>query len=149
MPTASRPVLRWLDDGRGRRLSCGVCSAPQAGPLILVVDDDPTIRETFAAILASEGYEVIAAADGLDALEAVRQQQPDLILTDVAMPRLDGAGFCHAYRAEGGAAPVILVSAATAELVAATAEACGAVGHLLKPFGIDELLETVARHLVA
>jgi DNA-binding response OmpR family regulator len=116
-------------------------------PLILVVEDDHGLRELLVALLAGEGYRVVTAADGLDALEVVGRGPPDLILVDAGMPRLDGAGFCRAYRAAGGAAPVIVVSAASPRRIAATAVACGAAAFVAKPFNIADVLATVARHL--
>ena len=65
---------------------------------ILVAEDDPAIRETIELLLQEEGYTVLAAADGFESLELVRHGRPRLLLIDLGMPRLDGAGFRRAYR---------------------------------------------------
>ena len=114
---------------------------------ILVAEDDPAIREAIELLLREEGYAVLAAADGFEALELVRHGRPGLLLIDLGMPRLDGAGFCRAYRADGGDAPVIVLSAANPSEVEEAARACGAVAYIRKPFDVDEVLRTVARHL--
>jgi CheY-like chemotaxis protein len=120
-----------------------------APPLILVADDDPEIRELLGMLLRDEGYRVVAAADGLRALDAAREESPGLILIDASMPRLDGPGFCRAYRANGGTAPIVVISARLDAEIEATVEACGAVAHVVKPFEVDDLLSTVATAIAA
>jgi two-component system response regulator MprA len=120
-----------------------------APPLILVADDDPEIRELLAILLSDEGYRVVVAADGLRALDVAREESPGLILLDVSMPRLDGPGFCLAYREGGGAAPIVVLSATLDAAIEATVEACGAVAHVVKPFEIDDLLSTIATAIAA
>jgi two-component system chemotaxis response regulator CheY len=117
--------------------------------LILVVEDNRDLRELLVMMLADEGYRFATAIDGIDGLGVAREERPDLILVDAGMPRLDGAGFCRAYREAGGPAPVILVSAGDPELIEKTVEACGAVAYIGKPFDVDLVLDTVARHLPA
>jgi len=114
---------------------------------VLVVDDDRDIRDTLTLLFDSEGFRAVAAVDGLHALCVADHEQPDVILLDMAMPRLDGPGFCSAYRERGGAAPIVLVTAALADTAAAAVEGCGAAAFVAKPFGIDELLEAVDRCL--
>jgi DNA-binding response OmpR family regulator len=88
---------------------------------------------------------VLTAVDGLDGLEVARREPHDLVLLDAIMPRLDGVGFCRAYRAAGGGAPIVLMTAGD-ELAAQTAaRACGAAHFVNKPFNISALLATVAR----
>jgi two-component system, chemotaxis family, chemotaxis protein CheY len=127
----------------------GAMATERIPALILVVEDDRDLRDLLVMMLSDEGYRVVTAADGLDGLKVARGDSPDLILVDAGMPRLDGAGFCRAYRAEGGPAPVILVSAGHAEQIATTVEACGAVAYIAKPFEVDLVLDTVTRHLPA
>src|SRR5215210_8144007 len=85
-------------------------------PTVLVVEDEPVIRELMAILLEEEGYTVRQACDGLEALETVDQHPVDLVLSDVKMPRLDGASLAHRLRAQANPLPVILMSAVYAEV---------------------------------
>lgn len=85
-------------------------------PTILVVEDEPVIRELMAILLEDEGFTVRQAGDGLAALEMLEQHRIDLVLSDVKMPRLDGASLVHRLRARGDAIPVVLMSAVYAEV---------------------------------
>jgi CheY-like chemotaxis protein len=117
---------------------------PVAPPLILVADDDGEICEVLVLLLADEGYRTVTAADGVQALDLASQESPDLILIDLAMPRLDGAGFCQAYLSAGGTAPVVLTSAGHPTSDADRAQTWGAAAFVAKPFDIDRLLTTIA-----
>ena len=77
---------------------------------ILVVDDEPTILETSALVLGSEGYEVLTAEDGFAALKEVRRSPPDLLISDLAMPRLNGFELLSIVREQFPQVPVIAVS---------------------------------------
>jgi CheY-like chemotaxis protein len=114
------------------------------GPLILVADDEGEICDLLATLLADEGYRTATASDGIRALDLARHEQPDLILMDLSMPRLDAVGFCEAYRSEGGAAPIVLTSAGQRDAGAEAARACGAVAFLAKPFDIDHVLTIIS-----
>ncbi|MFN8475532.1 MAG: response regulator [Anaerolineae bacterium] len=119
-----------------------------ARPRILVVDDEPAIREVMSLILADEGYEVLEASDGKNALELVGAVQPNLILLDFNMPVMDGSAFMTAYKnLPAPRAPVVLVTASDAALQ--QADELGASGGLAKPFAVDRLLEVVQQHLSA
>src|SRR5918997_1077583 len=78
---------------------------------VLVVEDEPVIRELMAILLEEEGYTVRQATDGMEALETVEQYPVDLVLSDVKMPRLDGASLAHRLRERGDPLPVVLMSA--------------------------------------
>lgn len=121
---------------------------PARRPPVLVVDDDPGIRDVLAAVLSDGGYRVLVAADGDEALALADGDPPDVILLDLVMPLFDAAGFCRAYRERGGTAPVVLISAAPPDDVEAAVAPCGAAAWILKPFDADELLRQV-RELVA
>jgi CheY-like chemotaxis protein len=112
---------------------------------ILVVDDEPLIRDVLVAVLGDEGYTVLTAGDGLAALEVIAQEVPDLVLMDVMMPRLDGPATCQAIRAHThlDQLPVILMSAMSRPRNLDPA----IVAFLRKPFDVDELLPLVARVL--
>jgi DNA-binding response OmpR family regulator len=89
----------------------------------------------------------VTAIDGQDALDAVQTHPISLILLDLNMPRLSGEGFCRAYRAREGKAPIILLTAVVPGAIDAVREACGAVEAFEKPFSFDDLLPAVARHV--
>lgn len=111
---------------------------------ILVVDDDDAILSTVQAALDDEGYTVLAASDGLVALDLVRQRPPSLILLDMKMPVMDGWGFARAYRAQPGLhAPIVVFSAAVD--AGRRAAEIGAQGYLAKPFNLDDLLAVISR----
>lgn len=115
----------------------------QAGR-ILVVDDDESILEFIAEALADEGYEVVTAMNGADALAVSAQPAPDLILLDMRMPVMDGWEFAHTYRrAPGPHAPIVVITAARD--AADSAVEIGAEGYLTKPFTLDGLLTLVGR----
>ncbi len=113
-------------------------------PLVLVVDDDPDILDAICDILQGEGYRVARARHGLEALDRVTQQRPDLILLDLMMPVMDGLAFAQALRDrkldEG--LPIVVISADGNPQKAA---AVGAQVYLAKPFDIDALLTAVSR----
>jgi CheY-like chemotaxis protein len=116
-------------------------------PSVLVVDDTAAARELERAVLAAGGYEVRTARDGEEALELLRAERPDLVVTDYDMPRLDGLGLCRAIRATPALAslPVLMVTANEDEDLRRRALEAGADGHLHKT-GLDErgLLDAAA-----
>lgn len=109
---------------------------------VLVVDNEATIREMLKIILDTEGYIVDQAADGGEALTAIRKAQPDVILLDIKMPGIDGYEFVSLYKdTPGKKAPIVVITAAqSAAKAAADLDACGYLG---KPFGVDQLLAAV------
>ncbi|MDK2745005.1 MAG: response regulator [Nitrospira sp. BO4] len=115
---------------------------------VLLADDNTDMRE-YVSRLLKERYEVIAVADGQAALEAVRRNPPDLILSDVMMPRLDGFGLLRALRADPvtKAIPIILLSARAGEESRVEGLEHGADDYLIKPFSARELLARVQVHL--
>ena len=110
---------------------------------VLVVDDDTSILDTVAAILSGEGYDVVSAASGQEALEAVARKQPLVILLDMRMPIMDGWAVARALRGQGINVPIVVMTAA--ESAKRWADEVGAEGYLAKPFGLDELLAAVGR----
>jgi len=117
-------------------------------PWLLVADDNADMRQYLARLLR-ERYRVEAVADGEAALAAARGRRPDLILSDVMMPRLDGTGLVHALRADAAlrTVPVILLSARAGEESRVEGLQNGADDYLIKPFSARELLARVASHL--
>jgi len=108
---------------------------------VLVVDDEPAIREVNATLLEDEGYLVRHAKDGLEALDTIDDDETDLIVSDVVMPRLDGASLVRKLRRCGYVMPVVLMSAVYADVD------LPGVRFVPKPFEIDRLLGTVASAL--
>jgi two-component system response regulator MprA len=123
-------------------------SARAAGvPTVFVVDDDEWVHEALTMALEAEGYRVIGAHDGLEALEQLEEHRPKLILLDWMMPRLDGPGFAQAL-AQRGLRPAVPIIVLTADGNARQkAEQVGAEAVLRKPFDLLELLATVERIL--
>jgi len=110
---------------------------------VLVVDDDASILDTVSSILSGEGFDVVSASSGQEALEAVARKLPVLILLDMRMPVMDGWAVARALRGQGIRVPIIVMTAA--ESARRWADEVGAEGYLAKPFGLDELLATVER----
>jgi two-component system, OmpR family, KDP operon response regulator KdpE len=115
-------------------------------PRILVVDDEPQLIRVLRTGLTSHGFEVRAAADGLAGFEVFSDWQPDLIITDLAMPKLDGLELCRRVRAISQV-PIIILSAKGEEKTKVEALDIGADDFVTKPFGIDELLARVRASL--
>lgn len=112
---------------------------------ILIIDDDQGLRKSVALILGDAGYEVVQAEDGEAGLAVAADQDPDIILCDVRMPKLDGLGFLERYREEGGEALVLVMTAYGSLELAVEAMKRGAYDYLPKPFGADEVLLTVRK----
>ncbi|MBW4575835.1 MAG: Flp pilus assembly complex ATPase component TadA [Aphanothece sp. CMT-3BRIN-NPC111] len=118
-------------------------------PLILSVDDDPTILRVLQRILTNAGYNVITAQSAIKALDILSQTKPDLILLDVMMSGMNGYEFCSKIQQKEELAyiPVIFVTALDSEQHKAKAFAVGGVDYLAKPFENQDLLQKVALHL--
>jgi len=110
---------------------------------ILVVDDDPAMVGAITALVGTEGHQVITAYDGLTAVKRFREESPDLVLLDLAMPGPDGFTVAGQMRA-AGAAPILVVSGESAEEAKVKALGIGADDYLVKPFGKAELLARIA-----
>jgi two-component system, OmpR family, KDP operon response regulator KdpE len=115
-------------------------------PRILVVDDEPQLTRVLRTGLKSRGYDVRAAADGLAGFETFSDWQPDLVITDLAMPVMDGLELCRRVRAISPV-PIIVLSAKGEEKTKVEALDLGADDFITKPFGIDELLARVRASL--
>ena len=110
---------------------------------ILVVDDDQGLRELIRISLEHEGYTVIQAANGLECVSAVREQQPDLVLLDVMMPEMDGLEACSRLR-EFSRVPVLMLTARVQSADIVTGLDKGADDYLVKPFSPEELRARLA-----
>lgn len=118
---------------------------------ILVVDDDENILKLVEAMLIPQGYETVRASDGEKAIEAVRNQKPDLILMDIMMPKVDGYTACHAIKTNQAtkAIPVVMLSGLGYELNKKLSQQLGADGYITKPFSLHDLLDTINKYLPA
>lgn len=105
---------------------------------IMLVEDETSIRETMAEFLAEEGFEILQAADGLEALEVFRENQPDLIILDLMLPKLDGLEVCKAIRQKSNV-PIIMVTARDEEIDKLLGLELGADDYITKPFSLREM----------
>jgi DNA-binding response OmpR family regulator len=109
---------------------------------VLVVDDDKNLLDVLRYNLVNDGYQVVTAEDGAQALEAARQEKPDLILLDIMLPELDGFEVCRILRKEM-AIPILMLTAKTEEIDKVVGLELGADDYITKPFSIRELLARV------
>lgn len=116
--------------------------ARDPGATILVVDDEPRYVRWITVNLRAEGYRVLAAADGVVAVESTAAERPDLVLLDIGLPRLDGLEACRQIR-EFSTVPIIMLTAKAAEADKVAGLDAGADDYLAKPFGPPELLARV------
>ncbi len=144
-------ALQWLDPASGEgRASAEVRAVAglTAAATVLVVDDNPDMRGYLRRLLEPY-WRVLVASDGAEALESARSSHPDLVLTDVMMPRLDGFGLLAALRADPSTSttPVVFLSARAGEEAAVEGLDAGADDYLVKPFSGLELLARVRSNL--
>jgi two-component system response regulator RegX3 len=109
---------------------------------ILVVDDEPAIRDAVSYALRREGFDVDEAADGEHALEAARREPFDLLVLDLMLPKLSGIDVCRVLRSEG-AIPIVMLTAKTAEVERVLGLELGADDYVTKPFSMAELVSRV------
>jgi two-component system, OmpR family, response regulator MprA len=107
---------------------------------VLVVDDEPGVRESVSGALRFAGYDVSVAGDGVAALDLVRTEHPDAMVLDLMMPRMDGLATCRALRAEGHRLPVLMLTARDSERDRDAGLTAGADDYLVKPFAVAELV---------
>ncbi len=110
---------------------------------ILVIEDEPNIRELVLYNLKTNGYDGIAAEDGIMGITMVHRENPDLILLDLMLPEKSGYEICRELRAEGDDTPIIMVTAKTEEIDKVMGLECGADDYISKPFGIRELMARI------
>jgi DNA-binding response OmpR family regulator len=110
---------------------------------ILVAEDDTHIREGLVDVLESEGYEVVAAADGNEALRLYRAEQPALLCLDIMMPGMNGYDVCKAIRREDANIPILFISAKSEEIDRVLGLELGADDFIGKPFGIREVVARI------
>lgn len=118
---------------------------------ILLVDDEPNVRNMLRQMLELSGFEVAEAEDGLEALEVLEDMVPDIMILDVMMPNLDGVSLCKQLRADAEFAtlPILMLSGKTQHKAVEEGLAAGANRYLRKPITVDELLKNVRELLPA
>jgi DNA-binding response OmpR family regulator len=114
---------------------------PPMPPTILVADDEPTITHALSDLLEDEGYRVLRCFNGQQALDLIDGDAPDLVITDVMMPVVDGVTLTRSLRDRGNATPVVLMSAAYAGVD------IPGIRFVPKPFDLDEIVRIVGRVL--
>jgi CheY-like chemotaxis protein len=130
-----------------RLWSCAGRRSVVAEPLILLVDDEPSIRETVSFILEMEGYRVVTAENGEDALEQIRRLLPPVVLLDAMMPRRDGFDVCRTVKSDHKLAPtkIVMLTALGQKADQERAMAAGADFYVTKPFDEEDLLTLLGR----
>ena len=136
-----------LDETRHNEVE--VISVPK-GKTILVVDDSPTVRKLISGKLEKSGHNVVCAVDGVEALARVAEQIPDLILLDIAMPRMDGYEVCKQIRSNPVAKdlPVVMISGKDGFFDKVRGRMAGCTGYVTKPFGPETLMKALETYLL-
>ena len=110
---------------------------------ILIVEDEPNIRELVLYNLKTNGYEGIGAEDGMTGITRVHTEKPDLVLLDIMLPEKNGYDICRELREEGNDTPIIMITAKTEEVDKVLGLEFGADDYISKPFGIRELMARI------
>lgn len=112
---------------------------------VLAVDDTRALRAMLGECLKKGGHEVVLAVDGIEALEKLKEHRPDIVITDLNMPRMNGLDFIEAARKEpeGKSLPMLLLTTETAQALKERAKAVKATGWLTKPFDPKQILSLV------
>jgi twitching motility two-component system response regulator PilG len=118
-------------------------------PVVLVVDDSPTVRKIVQLTLQREHIRVVTAGDGLSALAAVADEEPDLILLDIMLPKMDGYNICQVIRKNMAYRdmPIIMLSGKDGLFDKMRGKLAGSTEYITKPFDSAELVQTVKRYL--
>ena len=145
---ASRGLAGGAEDDGDASLAIEAAPPPLHLPTVMVVDDSLTVRKITGRLLEREGYRVITAKDGVEALEQLIDSVPDVILSDIEMPRMDGFDLVRNIRADGRLAhlPVVMITSRLADKHREYAREIGANHYLGKPYQEEELLALVARY---
>ncbi len=142
-----RDIDGWLESNREAGRDTPSQDSPSEGPFVLVVDDDPAVRELLSKTLTAAGYSVDVAVDGLSALLKIGEKAYDLMITDLKMPGQDGLSLIRAARVTSPGLPVIVITGYSSEATAIEAINLGVAGYLTKPFRLPRILAATARAL--
>jgi DNA-binding response OmpR family regulator len=116
---------------------------PERAPRILLVDDEQPIQTLLSFPLQRDGYDVVVASDGREALARYEEQPPDLVVLDVMLPRMDGLEVCKRLRAKGETVPIIMLTAKSEEIDKVLGLELGADDYITKPFSMREFRSRV------
>ncbi|MFZ9319118.1 MAG: response regulator transcription factor [Vulcanococcus sp.] len=130
----------WVIQGESLRHTMPPMTPEGQATSLLLADDDPRLRAFLELELKEEGYGVMSCSNGIDALTAIRQQAPDLLLLDWMLPDLSGLEVCQRLRSTGSQLPVLMLTGRDAIADRVEALDAGADDYLVKPFSIEELL---------
>ena len=124
-------------------------AGPTTGLKVMVIDDSKTIRRTAESLLKREGYDVVTATDGYEALAKIADHQPQIIFVDIMMPRLDGYQTCALIKNHQmfRSTPVIMLSSKDGLFDKARGRIVGSEQYLTKPFTREELLSAIRTHV--
>ena len=124
-------------------------AGPAHGLKVMVIDDSKTIRRTAESLLKREGYDVVTASDGYEALAKIADHQPQIIFVDIMMPRLDGYQTCALIKNHQmfKSTPVIMLSSKDGLFDKARGRIVGSEQYLTKPFTREELLSAIRTHV--
>jgi two-component system response regulator MprA len=136
---SDRPLVV-VDEGPVERRRNGIRSASKASVRILVVDDAPALRSSLGRALSHEGYDVLLSPDGNDALRAVTDESPAVVILDAVMPGLNGFDVCRSLRLSGDSTPVLMLTVRDGVADRVAGLDAGADDYLVKPFALEELL---------
>ncbi len=142
-------LIHRVQASTGAATSVPPMEVPPSTPLVMVVDDSLTVRKITGRLLEREGYRVLTAKDGVDALEQMKEILPDVMLVDIEMPRMDGFDLSSRVRedARTSAIPIIIISSRTADKHRNRAQQIGVNEFLGKPYQESELLAHVAQYV--
>lgn len=114
---------------------------------ILAVDDSRTMREMLRMALTDVGFDVVLAEDGQHGLEVLKENNPDVIITDINMPKLDGFGFINEVRRsdDNRSTPILVLTTESSPLLKSRARDAGATGWIVKPFEQTKLVNAIRR----
>ena len=137
-----------VSESMGEGDAGGATAAPANSFKVMVIDDSKTIRRTAETLLKKEGFEVITATDGFEALSMIADHQPNLILLDIMMPRLDGYQTCALIKHHRvfRHTPVIMLSSKDGLFDRARGRVVGSDNYITKPFTREELLTVIEQH---
>jgi excisionase family DNA binding protein len=142
-----RDIDGWLEANREAGAETGQTDATSERPDVLVVDDDPAVRELLSRALTGAGYRVDLAIDGPSGLVRLGEKAFDLMITDLKMPGLDGLSLIREARRTHPTLPVIIITGYSSEATAIEAINLGVAGYLTKPFRVPRILAATARAL--